>query len=202
MGRLYLIRHGETDSNKDFRFQGQTDIELNDKGRKQAQLLAQHFKDIRLDAVYCSSLKRARCTAQPLAELHGFAVQPVDDIKEIAFGEWEGLSYDEINSKGLGQIDEFFKNPALCHVPGGENFSDVAARVEPFFKHCLAEMEKKDIAVVSHGGIIRVLLCLFLGLDMNKIWNFSVGNCSTTTLAKWRGYSTVLESTNATYYLR
>lgn len=202
MGRLYLIRHGETDSNKDFRFQGQTDIELNDKGRKQAQLLAQHFKDIRLDVVYCSSLKRARCTAQPLAELHGLEVQPVDDIKEIAFGEWEGLSYDEINSKGLGQIDEFFKNPALCHVPGGENFSDVAARVEPFFKRCLSEMEKKDIAVVSHGGIIRVLLCLFLGLDMNKIWNFSVGNCSTTTLAKWRGYSTVLESTNATYYLR
>lgn len=202
MGRLYLIRHGETDSNKSFRFQGQTDIELNEKGRAQAQKLAEHFKDIHLDAVYCSSLKRARCTAEPLASLHNIGVQPVDSIKEIAFGQWEGLSYNEINEQGLGEIDEFFKNPALCHVPGGENFTDVAARVEPFFNRCLDEMNTKDIAVVAHGGIIRVLLCLFLGLDMNKIWNFSIGNCSTTTLAKWRGYNTVLESTNETYYLR
>ena len=58
------------------------------------------------------------------------------------------------------------------------------------------------LAHYNHGGIIRVLLCLFLGVDLNKIWNFSVGNCSTTTLAKWRGYNTVLECTNETYYLR
>ena len=122
MGRLYLIRHGETDSNKSFRFQGQTDIELNEKGLAQAELLAEHFKNIRLDAVYSSSLTRARQTAAPLAAVHGLEVQPVEDIKEIAFGEWEGLTYNQINDAGLGQIDEFFKNPALCHVPGGENF--------------------------------------------------------------------------------
>ena len=202
MGRLYLIRHGETDSNKCFRFQGQTDIELNANGRQQAEMLAEHFKNIPLDAVYCSSLKRARQTAGPLAKTHGLEVQPVDAIKEIAFGEWEGLTFDEINAKGLGQVDEFFKNPGLCQVPGGENFTAVAARVEPFFKECLKLMDEKDIAVVSHGGIIRVLLCLFLGVDLNNIWSFSVANCSTTTLAKWRGYNTVLESTNAHYYLR
>ena len=94
----------------------------------------------------------------------------------------------EINAKWPGEIDAFFKNPALCHVPGGENFTAVAVRVEPFFKRCLAEMDDKDIAIVSHGGIIRVLLCLFLGVDLNNIWNFSVGNCSTSTLAKWRGF--------------
>ena len=202
MGRLYLIRHGETDSNKSYRFQGQTDIELNAKGKAQAQLLAEHFKDIKLDKIYCSSLLRARQTAEPMAQTHGLAVETVDDIKEIAFGEWEGMTFDEINSKWPGEIDAFFKNPALCHVPGGENFTAVAARVEPFFKRCLAEMDDKDIAIVSHGGIIRVLLCLFLGVDLNNIWNFSVGNCSTSTLAKWRGFTTVLENTNATYYLR
>ena len=198
MGRLYLIRHGETDSNKSYRFQGQTDIELNAKGKVQAQLLAEHFKDIKLDKIYCS----ARQTAEPMAQTHGIAVETVDDIKEIAFGEWEGMTFDEINAKWPGEIDAFFKNPALCHVPGGENFTAVAARVEPFFKRCLTEMDDKDIAIVSHGGIIRVLLCLFLGVDLNNIWNFSVGNCSTSTLAKWRGFTTVLENTNATYYLR
>ena len=183
MGRLYLIRHGETDSNKSYRFQGQTDIELNAKGRVQAQLLAEHFKDIKLDKIYCSSLLRARQTAEPVAQTHGLAIETVDDIKEIAFGEWEGMTFDEINAKWPGEIDAFFKNPALCHVPGGENFTAVAARVEPFFKRCLAEMDDKDIAIVSHGGIIRVLLCLFLDVDLNNIWNFSVGNCSTSTLA-------------------
>ena len=92
MGRLYLIRHGETDSNKSFRFQGQTDIELNEKGLAQAELLAEHFKNIRLDAVYSSSLTRARQTAAPLAAVHGLEVQQVEDIKEIAFGKWEGLT--------------------------------------------------------------------------------------------------------------
>ncbi len=202
MGRLYLIRHGETDSNKSYRFQGQTDIELNAEGKAQAELLAEHFKEIHLDKIYCSSLTRARQTAQPMAEMHNLKVETFDDIKEIAFGEWEGMTFDEINARWPGDIDAFFKNPALCHVPGGENFSAVAARVEPFFKRCLAEMDDADNAIVSHGGIIRVLLCLFLDVDLNKIWNFSVGNCSTTTLAKWRGYNTVLECTNATYYLR
>lgn len=200
--KLYLIRHGETDANSSFRFQGQTDTPLNENGRQQAQLLAQHFKDIPLDKIYCSPLQRAAQTAQAIAQVKGLALQPVDGLKEIAFGEWEGLSYDQIKTQGRGEIDDFFRNPALCHVPGGENFTDVAARVQPIFDECLREMEDKDIAIVAHGGIIRVLLCLFLGLDLNKIWNFSAGNCSTTALSKWRGYSTVLEYTNATWYLK
>lgn len=118
MGRLYLIRHGETDSNKSYRFQGQTDIELNAKGKAQAQLLAEHFKDIKLDKIYCSSLLRARQTAAPLAAVHGLEVQPVEDIKEIAFGKWEGLTYNQINDAGLGQIDEFLKirRCAMCRA--------------------------------------------------------------------------------------
>lgn len=153
MGRLYLIRHGETDSNKSFRFQGQTDIELNEKGLAQAELLAEHFKTVRLDAVYSSSLKRARQTAAPLAAVHGLEVQPVEDIKEIAFGKWEGLTYNQINDAGLGQIDEFFKNPALCHVPGGENFTDVAARVEPFLNAALRKWTKKILPLFRTAAL-------------------------------------------------
>ena len=118
MGRLYLIRHGETDSNKSFRFQGQTDIELNEKGLAQAELLAEHFKNIRLDAVYSSSLTRARQTAAPLAAVHGLEVQPVEDIKEIAFGEWEGLTYNQINDAGLGRLTNSLKirRCAMCRA--------------------------------------------------------------------------------------
>ena len=165
MGRLYLIRHGETDSNKSFRFQGQTDIELNEKGLAQAELLAEHFKNIRLDAVYSSSLTRARQTAAPLAAVHGLEVQPVEDIKEIAFGKWEGLTYNQINDASLGQIDEFFKNPALCHVPGGENFTDVAARVEPLFKRCLAEMDEKQAEQVKRCLVKIPEIAKALGLE-------------------------------------
>lgn len=80
--------------------------------------MAEHFKTIRLDAVYSSSLTRARQTAAPLAAVHGLEVQPVEDIKEIAFGEWEGLTYNQINDAGLGQIDEFFKirRCAMCRA--------------------------------------------------------------------------------------
>ena len=74
-------------------------------------------------------MQRARQTAAPLAEAHGLTVQPLDELKEVCFGEWEGLSYDEIKAKWSDQLELFFKQPAQCRMPGGESFDDVALRV-------------------------------------------------------------------------
>lgn len=201
MGKLYIIRHGTTDANLAYRFQGQIDTDINDKGRAQAQEVAEHFKNIRLDAIYASPLKRAYHTAQPLAATHNLEIIKRPELIEISFGDWENKYFDEINDASKQELDLFFAHPAQCNIPGGETLAQVAKRVGPFFEELLCEIENKDIAIVTHGGIIRVLLCLFLNMDLDNLWYFGVRNCSTTTIIKWRDYNRVLEYTNDIHYL-
>lgn len=200
MGKIYLIRHGETEANKTFQFQGHIDNPLNSKGLCQAAALGQHYENIALDKIYSSSMQRARQTAAPLAETHGLTVQPLDELKEVCFGEWEGLSYDEIKAKWSDQLELFFKQPAQCRMPGGESFDDVALRVRSVCEDLFKNNSDKNIAIVSHGGVIRVQLCLLLGLDINKLWVFGVHNASTTCIGKWQDRFTI-EYVNDTHYL-
>ena len=142
--RFYLIRHGETDWNKGGRYQGCTNIQLNDAGREQARLLGERFKFLPLDVVYVSPLDRAVATAAPLAAAHGLT--PIQDahFREINFGEWEGHTIAELKEKyGKAYI-------ALAERHKGQNF-----------------------AIVSHGGLLRVMLVGLLGMGdefYRKTW--------------------------------
>ena len=91
MARLYLVRHGETDWNAQARYQGQSDVSLNKVGRRQAVALAQRFADEGISAVYASDLLRARQTALTIAEPHGLHVRDEPLLREMSFGDWEGL---------------------------------------------------------------------------------------------------------------
>lgn len=200
MGKIYLIRHGETDANRTFQFQGHIDNPLNSKGLRQAAALGKYYENIELDAVYSSSMQRARQTATPLAQFHGVDLQPLDELKEVSFGDWEGLSYDEIKAKWGDQLELFFKQPAQCRMPGGESFDDVAKRVQATYNMIIEANSGKNIAIVSHGGVVRVQLCLLLGLDINKLWMFGVHNASTTCIGRWQDRFTI-EYVNDTHYL-
>lgn len=200
MGKIYLIRHGETDANRTFQFQGHIDNPLNSKGLQQAAALGKYYKNIELDAVYSSSMQRAKQTAMPLVQSHGVDLQPLDELKEVSFGDWEGLSYDEIKAKWGDQLELFFTQPAQCRMPGGESFYDVAKRVQAAYNMIIEENGGKNIAIVSHGGVVRVQLCLLLGLDINKLWMFGVHNASTTCIGSWQNRFTI-EYVNDTHYL-
>lgn len=200
MGKIYLIRHGETDANSTFQFQGHIDNPLNNKGHRQAAALEKYFENIDIDVIYSSSMQRAIQTASPLARFHNLEIQPLDELKEVCFGEWEGLSYNEIKAKWSDQLDLFFKLPAQCRMPGGESFDDVAKRVKSACDGILKNNIDKNIAIISHGGVIRVQLCLLLGLDINKLWMFGVHNASTTCIGKWQDRLTI-EYVNDTHYL-
>lgn len=201
MGKIYLIRHGETDANQTFQFQGHIDNPLNSKGFKQTADLGKYYEGLELDEIYSSSMQRARQTAEPLAKFHGLKIQLLDELKEVCFGEWEGLSYEEVKAKWNDQLELFFKQPAQCRMPGGESFDDVAARVRSVCEDIFKSDSDKNIAIVSHGGVVRVQLCLLLGLDLNKLWMFGVHNASTTCIAKWQDRFTI-EYVNDTHYLK
>ena len=199
MAKLYLIRHGETDYNNALRFQGQTDIPLNQKGIEQAEKAADFFRDIPLQAIYTSTLIRAKTTAEIIAGVKGMEVQETDALREMSFGIWENMNSKDIQKKYAKEWKDFFASPARTTIPQGESMSDVQKRAYPTVQEILDRYPEGDVAFVAHGGIIRVLMCTMLGLDLNRAWHLHVGNASITCFYYW-GRSYTLDYANLTKY--
>jgi probable phosphoglycerate mutase len=146
MIRLLLIRHGETDWNREVRWQGQTDIPLNPTGRAQARALARSMSGQDLDAVYSSDLLRAAQTAEAVAEATGARLILDLRLREIDLGEWQGMLSDEIRSRDGAQVDLFFRDP------------------------------QARVAIVSHGSALAALKTRFLGLPLEAAWQQEPAN--------------------------
>lgn len=200
MAKLYLVRHGETDYNNTMRFQGQTDIPLNRKGLEQAGKLAEFFKDIPMDALYSSNLQRAAKTAEIIGRGKGLTPETVDAFKEMSFGIWENMNSGDIQKKYSKEWKDFFAKPATTRIPQGENMYDVQKRAYPVVQQILDKYPQGNIAFVVHGGIIRVLICTMLGLDLDRAWHLHVGNASVTCFYYW-GRSYTLDFLNVTSHL-
>lgn len=187
-GTIYIIRHGMTDGNKLKSFQGGLEKSLNADGLAQVEKLIQYFQNIPLDAIYSSPMVRARQTADPLAKVKGLQVQEVPEFHEVSFGSWEGQEYDEIVKKWPQEMHLFLNKPGEFLPPNGKSFFDVQKRAWGKFEEIMAkEGNGKQIAIISHGGCIRLLLCAILGMPLNKMWSLSVGNASVTTIHNWDG---------------
>ncbi len=173
MIRLYLIRHGETEWNKARRFQGWTDIELSDEGKSQAALLGERFKKIDVDEIYSSPLKRAVETAKAIADNKNIEIKMNENFKEINFGEWEGLTATEISQKFGSGFDEFIKYPEMGSFPGEMSFDNVTERIKRGLKEVIDGKDDKNIVIVSHGGIVRLIIKYLMGFEgewYNKTW--------------------------------
>lgn len=197
---IYLIRHGETYWNNELRFQGHTDIALNEIGLKQAELLGKYLSKMDIKAVYSSDLIRAKATAEAVACCHGTEVKTDSRLREIFFGDWEGLTYLEIKEKWSTEIETFFNTPNKISTPNGESFGDVLYRSKRAFEDILGQHKDENIAIVAHGGTIRTLLCDIIGLDLNNMWRLKQDNTA-VNLINCRGDYKVLEYLNATYHL-
>ena len=146
---LYLVRHGETDWNRQRRIQGLTDIPLNDEGRAQARATGKLLARREWDGVFTSPLGRARETAELIAAEVGCGEpQIVDALVERNYGDAEGMEFDEIESRW----------PDRMAVPGQETREDVVARVLPALHQLAAQHPGRSLIVVSHGGAIRSVL--------------------------------------------
>lgn len=202
MGKIYLIRHGQTDSNSGRRFQGRIDTPLNASGVEQAVKMAEYLQDKKIDAIYSSSLLRAQSTAQALARVKNMPVMVREELQEISFGDWEGLSFDEIHDKWPQQIELFFSNPELCLPPNGEKFADVQQRARKLLDEILAEQgENKDIAIISHGGVIRTLIFSLLNIPLANFWKINIHNAAISTFSVWDG-NFIAEGINDYHFLQ
>jgi broad specificity phosphatase PhoE len=159
---LLLARHGETDWNRDGRFQGHADTSLNARGREQARALAEEVDGV--DVIYASDLRRAVETAQIVAERLGLEVKVDPRLRERGFGAWEGLTRAEIEVSFREDFDRW-RTGAGFGADDAERHETFAARIEAFLADVLARHPDETVLVIAHGGSIRVVQAVASGLD-------------------------------------
>ncbi len=170
MTRVYLVRHGTTDWNKEEIFRGRIDCKLNDTGRAEARALAAYFREIEIHFVYSSPLSRAAETAQAVALPKGLDVIPDPAFIDIDFGEWQGLPLKMVSEKYSDLYRLWRERPQEATFPGGENLAQVRVRAWEGFQRIARENPGKTVLIVSHRVITKVLICAALGLDDASFW--------------------------------
>ncbi|MBT5029480.1 MAG: alpha-ribazole phosphatase [Nitrospinaceae bacterium] len=168
--RVYLFRHGETANSKEVCFNGHFDVGLSAKGESQFRDWAENLKEEPFKAIYSSDLARTRMGAEKLAERHQLKLVSYPELRELCFGEWEGLSITEVEEKYPNQLTERMKNIEAFHVQGGETFQQLQERVIPKFEEIIARHPDEQIALVCHGGVNRVILAHLLEIPMKRIF--------------------------------
>jgi alpha-ribazole phosphatase len=176
MLRLLLVRHGETEWNATGRYQGQTDIPLNAAGHRQAKAVAERLAAERIDAIYASDLLRAWATAEAIAEPHDVEPRPDARLREMNYGDWQGLTYQQIAEQAPEALAAWNADRVHRTPPGGESLADLATRAESLLAEIRAAHLEGTVAVVSHGGTVRMILCVLLGHPPASYWQFEMDN--------------------------
>ncbi len=181
--KLILVRHGETEWNSAFRFQGQTDVPLGEEGRRQAALLADRLGAVEFDRVYSSPLSRAFETASIIRKRSSFPMDIVTrpELSEMCFGTWEGLTLSEIQKNDPPLFLSWREDPSSVSPPGGESFDGLLSRTGSILGEILGD-KGRNILVVCHGGTIRAALVFLLKISFAAAWNVRVDNCSMTAI--------------------
>jgi alpha-ribazole phosphatase len=169
MTELILVRHGETEWNVAEVFRGQIDLDLNETGIRQAELLAGYLKTSAVEAIYSSPLKRALKTAEIIARPHKLKVKVEPDLIDFNFGRWQGLSHQEVKEQYGELYTNWLNHPEQVRIPGGETLEDVRTRIIRF-RNKVIENHRGTIVSVGHRVVNKVLICALLGLDNSHFW--------------------------------
>jgi len=184
---VYLIRHGQTDWNRDHICLGQSDIPLNAMGRAQAHLAAERLRDHPISHIYSSDLKRTVETARPLAQALGLKIKTDAGFRELDYGDWQGIPQDELPQRYPEAFRKDLRlDPLNFHPDGGERVHDLYERVTAAFEQIVDDHPEASVAIVAHGGVVRCLANEVLGrgayasADIFYSLGFAVNNAGIT----------------------
>lgn len=169
MIELIFIRHPATNWNKQQRYLGRTDIALNRKGEKQAKLISSYLRNKNISAIYSSDLIRAYQTASIIAKQHSLKMKKDKGLREIDFGSWEGMTFNQIQKKYPKLARKYLSDSLNTKIPGGESFLKFRKRVNKTLKKILIQ-EKSTIVIISHAGPNRIIICSLLRLPLSYFW--------------------------------
>lgn len=167
--KITLVRHTEVDERYHKKYNGHIDIGLSPLGIRQAKSLAEHFEEYKFDLVYCSDLKRTRDTLKSFIQAN--QVTYTESLREKSWGKHEGLSFDEIIAEGELEYSEFIK---WINDLDGESYEVYILRIKEFFLEYLIAQDSETVLVVTHGGVIRVLIAIVQKLSLEEAFGISV----------------------------
>ena len=180
MGKILLVRHGETDWNKERRIMGREPIGLNENGRRQARELREGLSDIGIEAVYSSPVARALETAEILCQGRSLAPIPEEGLVEVHYGEWVGKTFMEVRAMpGYVPYTQRLDTPV---APGGETLYQVRDRAMAFLSHVSELHLDGNILIVSHADWIKCVFMQLLSIPFEKIWSLRIDNATVCVL--------------------
>jgi broad specificity phosphatase PhoE len=177
---IFLARHGETEWNSHKRYQGQTEVELNERGRRQAAQLADRLAKVRFHAAYTSDLSRAKACADLVCAFHGLDAIPLEDLRERHFGDLEGLTKAE--AQQCDWWGDFEDSDGFTSPPGGETRLELRLRAVDCLERIIEEHEGENILIVTHGGVIGQIIGEILGIPQGRKVPVRLDNCSLTVI--------------------
>ncbi len=191
MAKLFLVRHGETDSHSALRYWGKTDVGLGPVGKQQAEQLRDRLAREQIDYIYSSDLKRALTTAQTIVSTRNLQIIPCSELREIDFGEVEGLNFDEIKTKFPKIAMMWIEHDPELVYPGGESLSQLEKRTRQFIEHLTEHAGNDNILVVAHSGVLRTLICQLADMDLKHRWNFRIDLASLSIVETFSGFAII-----------
>lgn len=170
MSKFILVRHGQTAWNKEQRFRGRKDVPLSEAGLKEAQAVAGALENASIDLVYASPLSRAMQTLTPLAQNLGKEIEPFEEVIDISFGKWEGMTRDDAKKKYPELYTAWEEAPETVTFPQGESLAEVQARAMRGISRLAVEHPDAAIAVCSHRVVCKLIMLGLLGVKPDRFW--------------------------------
>jgi broad specificity phosphatase PhoE len=181
--RLLLIRHAEVESRYQRVFGGRIDMDLSPRGQEQAAALAEYLRQKPIQAIYASPMKRVQQTMRPWLTNGVPPPTVMRDLREVDFGVWTGLSYGEVQTRFGVSAWEWLNQLETAAIPEGEGVRSFRARIEPCLRQIIQAHPGEQVAVVCHGGVIRMLLAILLDLPLCRTGMFQIEYASVTQVA-------------------
>jgi len=182
LSRLLLVRHGETELNSTERYWGRTDVTLSAVGLRQAEQLRDRLTTEKINAVYSSDLRRSSLTAETIASRHKLEVLICPELREIDFGQLEGLTFDQISQLYPEVTRLWMERSPKLKYPGGESIYQFNNRVGDFMRRLEKHAEQETILIVAHSGVLRTLACQLLGIELRHRWQIRLDLASLTVI--------------------
>ncbi len=199
--RLVLVRHGQTDWNKEYRVQGHAGLPLNEAGLAQAEAIARMLKNEPVEAIYSSPLERAFQTAESISRHHDIDIIVRDGLKELNVGETDGLYYPDMQTSYPDFFNVWLKDPAMARWPGGESLPELQTKVWNAVENIASAGHEKSVVIASHFFALLTLLCKVLDMDLSSFRKLNLAVASISVVEFHEGKSRLI-SFNETCHLK
>ena len=199
MVKLILVRHALTVDNQKSRLSGHIDRSISEEGKEQIDKITNYLKDFDIDKIYTTTSSRTKDTVKKLSELKSIEIIEKESLKEISFGDFEGLTFDEIKDKYPKEFQDMIEKGYEYKYPNGESLIDSYNRVCIELDNIISNNDDRTILICSHGGTIRNIITYLISNSYKYHWNFKIDNGSVTILEVQDGFTVITAMNNTSF---